>query len=266
MLRVILIATLSLLFRTIVLCQSDTIIYFPNGQIKQQGAIFNGLKMGVWNEFWNEDTSKGKIREVVDYGRGKTFHKKVYNFFDENFIGQECTGYIDENGKEVLDGEYIYNYYDGTRKILHYKDGIKVGESNTYYEGGQIKRIEKFLDNELNGGWIEFYSNGNIKEKGSYMQNERIGKWQKFHENGNLKSQGVYLPNHIVVESSENAFDTLITSERYEDYKDKDGGFSFPLTIFLKKDTWKYYSEQGKLIKEEIYDKGKLIETKEYDD
>jgi antitoxin component YwqK of YwqJK toxin-antitoxin module len=52
------------------------------------------------------------------------------------------------------------------------------------------------------------------------------------------------------------SFCTSMHIERHSDYS-----FTFPIVIYFRDGVWKYYDETAKLIKEEFYQKGKLIKT-----
>lgn len=97
------------------------------------------------------------------------------------------------------------------------------------YPNGQLSSCQEFVNGVGQGSWINYYENGNYKEVGTYEQNLVQGPIQKFHPNGRLQAEG-----------------------RYKDWRIRVG-------------TWKYYDEQGRLLKMEDYgEKGNIEEVKAY--
>lgn len=242
-----------------VLAQRDTTIFNSKGEVEYKGQIVNGKRIGNWIKY----TPKGKIREKITYLENNRFEKKIYRYLDETSLEQEYVGYL-KNNDEVIDGEYVMYFKDGIVTRTLYKDNLKEGESKTFYTDKKTKRIEHFTHGVLNGRWIEYFENDTIKQTGIYKEGEKIGEWKRFYKNGALLSIGSYIPAHTEIGYNDNVVDSLKTLPNYSDFIDDDKGVSFPIIVPLKDKTWKCYSEEGKLIKEETWDKGKLIKTKEY--
>lgn len=249
---------ITLFFTYQLFAQKDTVIYSPKGFIEYKGQIKDGQKEGLWIKY----TSKGKIREKITYLPNNRFKTQVYKYQDSEILEQEYEGYL-KTDKQILDGKYLMYFPKGISKEIQYQDGNRIGQSKTYYAEGGIKREENYALGMLNGKWVEYYVNGKVKESGNFDKGERIGKWQEFYENDQLKSEGCYYQSHTEIRYSENVVDSLKKTNTYNNYADETG-LSFPIIVYSKDGDWKYYSEQSKLIKEETYKDGKLIDTKEY--
>ena len=252
-------------------------------------------------EYWIYDTANvtcfyatyAEIPDTIAYLKDKTNGNHVIIYWDKEkkHIYQELgPGKINKrityyrNGQ--LDEETDYTDSAGNR-LPHdyfewkafYPDGKKKGEqlfegakrsTIYYYQNGQIKKkdvsvlgldlkrpfdyVYVYSENFCEDGslkWkdsvnvsgvrttVSYHCNHNKKIQYTHNDANNFGKYQEWYENGQLKMDGQY--NETVSNDS--------------------------LTYFgasKEQGTWKYYNEEGKLVKEEIYSNGKIIATKEY--
>lgn len=99
------------------------------------------------------------------------------------------------------------------------------------HDNGNVSSWQEYIDGIGQGKWINYYENGHYKEIGHYEQNRVEGAIQKFHPNGALSAEG-----------------------NYKEWRIKIG-------------EWKYYDEDGKLMKTVDYGKkGSIEEVQEYYD
>ncbi|NTW33891.1 MAG: hypothetical protein HGB12_14960 [Bacteroidetes bacterium] len=150
-----------------------------------------------------------------------------YSFAQDIFISQ----LKNQNDTMCLNGIP----YTGAAFII--KNGIKTVETNYkngFINGVHILRNEKgnitssaeFINNKYNGKVVYYYDNEQKKSEEIYVNDYRNGMAVYWYENGQKESEGNY-------------FDCS-----------NDG-------------KWIYWDKDGKKIKEQIYDKGKLLkETK----
>ena len=89
-----------------------------------------------------------------------------------------------------------------------------------------------------------------------------------YYDNGNKKSEhrNSRIDTILVLDTITDVFlQKLVRSEEciyyYENGSKQREGI---IKLGKKEGVWRYWHQNGKLTKEEIYDKGKLIETKEY--
>lgn len=134
------------------------------------------------------------------------------------------------------------------------------------------------LDNFFfNGVHTAYYKNGNIKEYGYYKDNARVGDWIFYNSAGKVIKEGNYFGdyNKVLLDVKQKQIITLnryldtikvaeLTQETYDSLKQvlkQDWGLAFPVHLYFEHGNWKYYDDTGRLIKEEFYEKGKLIST-----
>lgn len=157
---------------------------------------------------WN---SLGKITEEIKYKDGTPLTKVVYTYYDNKKLKKQSNWkYV---GDWYVDGLIKYYRKNGViEKEEVWSLGYK-GESNLYYESGQIKeeigvnvhkewnengQIIYHKDNNLTEEWCEWYENGQRKtlrsnngvhktwyENGNLESDRQLGK--KWYENGNLQ-------------------------------------------------------------------------------
>ena len=104
----------------------EYITYFENGNIKEKGNYFNGLKRGEWSEF---------------YENGQIFKKDFYN---ENGKLSGPFEYYFEDGQTFQKGNYLNGNLDGWWEE-HYKGGIprEIEYKNLYKDGEVIQYTEQ---------------------------------------------------------------------------------------------------------------------------
>ena len=69
------------------------------------------------------------------------------------------------------------------------------GIFKTFYENGNIKSEQNYLNWKFNGKWKIFYENGNIKSENNYQDGKLNGESKEFFQDGNIMSLKNYLNN-----------------------------------------------------------------------
>ena len=150
-------------------------------------------------------------------------------------------------------------------------DDKKQGEWKTYYLNGNLKTIETFKNDTLNGPSFSYNPDGTIRIRSTYRNGIQVDSLIMYHSNGtpnsaewfdeNGKSQGVFKMFHsngnlsqIGKNKDGNLDDTCKTFyengaiKTVEFYKNK-----------MKNGTWRYYNENGRLTKTEVYKNDSLL-------
>jgi antitoxin component YwqK of YwqJK toxin-antitoxin module len=210
-----------------------TIIEYKGGFIRSQEKInrhdANGLKQGIWKEFYSEGKIKNEGRYTDDLKNG------YFKDYDEqgNLVNTSKYefGKLVKNAPELAKLDVQVDYHpNGVRKFVgNFKNGIPEGVSREYDTLGKIINSQIYLDGVLvgegiydaggyeQGPWKEFHPNGALKAEGTYLNGKRIGPWTFYHPNGKVEQKGKY------------------------DTKGQPVG------------EWKWYYEDGKLLREETY-------------
>ncbi len=237
-----------------------TITQFQKGFISKEEKInrrdANGLKQGMWKEFYPKDLV---IKSEVNYSEDKmNGYLKEYSVKGSLL---NTTKYI--NGVHITDAPELAKldvkttYYDNgaVKSTATYKDGVAQGILREFSPEGKVVNSKVFVNGTLTGEgvldtagrmqgqWVEYHTNGEIKSKGEYLNNIRVGNWTFFHSNKKTEQTGKY---------------------------DKKGKAQGP---------WKWYHESGNILREETYrnglqdglmteysDSGKVITKGEYID
>lgn len=159
-------------------------------------------------------------------------------------------------------------------EIGFYTNNEKDGFFIDYYKNGKVKSIIEYNKFENNNTFLSFYDNGNPMESGQKINYINIGLWKywnkngkiikecnysngklkgnykEYFSNGNVKLNGIY--THI----------QLVDTAQMEDFDNPGCFYDY---VFLnneypvKDGEWKYFNEQGILVRTENYNKGELI-------
>lgn len=173
-----------------------------------------------------------------------------------------------------------FNFFDKTNRTsysIFFEDGI--AKRLSYLNTDSLVFLFTLQNNLLNGVHTIYYHNngGHLKEYGFYKDNSRIGKWIFSDTLGNVTSEGEYIGdyNRLLYDTKRHKLITLnryldtiktenFNQKKYDSLKKVLGdecSMMFPIHLHFKTGVWKYYNEAGKLIREEFYEKGKLIRT-----
>lgn len=214
-----------------------TITQYKAGFIKNTERInrtdINGLKQGVWKDFW----PNGKVKNEGRYVNGvKDGYFKEYNEFGNLVnVTKWSMGQLVKNPPELAKIETKTTYYpNGKVKVVgNYKDGIPEGVFRMYDTTGVITGAEVYQEGILvgegiydakglqQGHWKEYYAEtGELKGEGDYKDGVRVGDWKFYYSNKQIDQVGKY------------------------DQKGRPVG------------TWKWYYESGQLLREEVYSEG----------
>lgn len=224
--------------------QTDTIIYNDQGEMIAKGKMKNGKKIGGWEIY-----KDGWLSEKHSYKNNNEVY--VHNYKKDGTLLSKYSCYLSDTGK-VYFGRYEWYLHGKLSSFGSYINGDFEGQWIDYYPNS--KNVFRNLIYKLKNDTfecIEFYLNGVIKDRGKYIKEKgKVGHWEESYESGLLKAQGYYYPKYgMVMEETKMSDGTIVRGSVPKYFKDK---------------KWKYWNELGKLIREEIYDKGKFIETKEY--
>lgn len=170
----------------------------------------NGVKQGIWVEFWEN----GKIKQETNYVDGKIegYIKK----YDR--LGRQIASQRYENGQKVvitqtqpqnLENKVVEKnqYYENgsIKKQGSYIDNKPVGVHKEYNETGKVEHVKVFeqpgilkavgaLDStgKRTGEWEFFYEDGKIKSRGKYNKSRKEGKWTYYYHSGKIEQEGNY--------------------------------------------------------------------------
>jgi antitoxin component YwqK of YwqJK toxin-antitoxin module len=159
--------------------------YYPSGKLKSDGSYKNGIPVGVFKYYYEEN---GKIKIILKHkGDGLNAYAEVLN----------------ENGVKVSEGNYKSEKKDGEWKYFHpngnlsiketWKDGKKNGITYKYYPNGNVLEQFEYKDDVKNGIWKQFFSDGVIKADGVYINGKLNGKARFYHPNGKVEFEGEYI-------------------------------------------------------------------------
>lgn len=137
--------------------------FFSNGQVKSIGNYENGIKIGIWNYYFEN----GNIESEIIYNLNLKEPQKWIDYY--------------ENG--MIESKFEYN--NQGIPLYHYDFNEKGDTIYAYYPIDFEELIYEFY---------EHHSNGQLQEIGQqkYTENEgwiKIGIWKWFDENGILNKE-----------------------------------------------------------------------------
>ncbi|MCK5780936.1 MAG: toxin-antitoxin system YwqK family antitoxin [Psychrilyobacter sp.] len=143
------------------------IIYYPNGNKKQESNYINGT---------------GSYKLYAE--NGELTQKGYYK-------------------NRVLDGKISFYEKGKITGITTYKNNQRNGEYINFYRNGKIKEQGSYINERENGNIITYYENNQIKYSVGYSNGKRDGKTIGYYKNGALKEEGNFSMGHPVGKSTQ---------------------------------------------------------------
>ncbi len=250
--------------------------YSEDGKLTNEKGMKDGVEDGPERRYDKD----GKLTYEANFKNGKQEGKSFRTTFMGNSETYTTTEYY-KNGK--LEGEYKEVYGDGTvRTKGKYIDGKKDGLWEVYKPDGSRKGNTETFKNGVVIKRITYYTDGSVEmERNFNEQGKQHGLEKKYEfDGGELKSEKNFVNGKQVGKQMR-----LISSNQgnfyeysvYNETGKKHGEFSEIYVKSKKTKTkgqyandkkhgkWVYSYESGPY-KEEIYDNGKLVETKKLGD
>jgi antitoxin component YwqK of YwqJK toxin-antitoxin module len=197
--------------------------YFPDGKIAERGNYQAGQRHGLVEQFF----ANGQLRSTGNYvlGEPEGVHTAYYAKGNKEIEGAYVNG--------VRDGSWYYYHQDGSLQLqVLYAQGVFVkdkkenGVFKDYYPDEQLKAEHAYVQGKRNGAFTQWYNNGKWVERTAPAD-----------PNLNLPSERV---RELIGQSK----------EREGSYRDD-----------VLHGTVKEYAENGKLLRELMYENGELINT-----
>ena len=94
----------------------------------------------------------------------------------------------------VKTGKWNYYYEVGGKESVRYYDskGLPNGKWTYWYQNGQKWNTVSYNKGEIDGHWTYWYRNGNKWHQLSYHDGAVYGKWTFWQEDGSLNESGRY--------------------------------------------------------------------------
>lgn len=244
-------------------------IYVNFNTPKETGTYRDGQKDGTWKKFKSDGTitlsevfEKGKLRKKT------TFYNDGTVELEQAFLDGRLHG---TSKKFEYGGDFKYE--------KNYVNGIEVGKQVQIISSNTGSFKMEYMLNEFGkkeGKYLEVYIDGNeVKVEGEYVNDKKEGEWTSYRR-GRLDAMETYKNGTLQGKQShyvENKDGDYIVTFNLDDKGRKEGAYEevyFSDKSVKKKGQylygdedgfWQYYSH-GKMIKEEKYDRGKLLETR----
>lgn len=192
--------------------------------------------------YFSADWQKNK------YSTGNTSgYKKSFSSEEKIILRDTCIGKLLNGLKE---GMWRCTDHGNIHEIF-YHQGQKNGIWKTYTKTGELISEKQYIRDTLHGVWIK-YQNGTV-ESVSIVNKGELTYESEYYPDGSLRACGAYTTGEVKITAI--FFEGPNLEEKEREIVQWD---------WVKDGTWKYYAEDGRLIKIEVYQIGKLVKTEEY--
>ena len=241
--------------------------------------LINYEYMLDFSKIKNNDIFRAREAENFKYAIGGIYCNENFKKYIEE---SDLKGYKFIEIKDINDGipiveekeEYIFKE-EPTREFysngnLKYEGtiwkGYRVNKWKYYYENGTLKMEGNFAGKEADllevgeqtGEWRYYYPSGKLKAIGFYKKGKKNGVFKTYNE----KDGTLFLEQYYTTGLED---DLIRCVFYYKNGNVEKEGTAYERNNWEITGEWKYYDEQGKLKRIEIFDKNDLLETKEFD-
>lgn len=210
---------------------------YEDSQLVEEGDYVNNKKEGIWNQYYNN----GKLKSEITYSNN--LPKGYAKFYYKN-------GFISE------EGSWVNNKWEGKYKY--------------YYETGQIAYDWNFVNGKREGNQKYYYENGQLHYDGDWLKGEESGILKEYNEDGQLIADKMYNKGKIDTVASK-YYKPLPIKKQEEEQKKSDVEVqeieqksNDPLGYFTGTGNHILYNDKKKVSREGYFEKGHLINGKEY--
>ena len=276
---------------------------YKDKNIEYIEVFYKNIPLYIMNVMENEvcyikDSPEINYEYTLDFTKIK--NNDIFRAREVGNIKRAILGiYCNENFKKYIEESDLKGY-----KFIEIKDindGIPIVEekeeyifkeepTREFYSNGNLKYEGTIWKGYRVNKWKYYYENGTLKMEGNFAGKEadllevgeQTGEWRYYYPSGKLKAIGFYKKGkkNGVFKTYNEEDGTLFLEQYYttglEDdlircvFYYKNGNVEKEGTAYERNNweitgEWKYYDEQGKLKRIEIFDKNDLLETKEFD-
>lgn len=198
--------------------------YDDTDQLRIEGSYADGLKTGLWTEYYPDGQKKSQFQYVdgVKHGPAKAWFangqlehngewergKKTGNWTEWYESGAYKQTYRYEDGKEH--GPYEWDTEEGEKRargefkhgvrhgqwtwwngdtyqrtVRGYSNGFQHGEEAAWYENGQLAYRRHWSDGKRHGDEVEFHPDGSPKTEATWKHDYPNGEKRSWDEDGN---------------------------------------------------------------------------------
>lgn len=253
---------------------SYALLYHESGQPMAEGKYIGQIKDSVWVYY----DAGGRKSAEENYVKGKK-NGTAKVFFDDGSLAEVSNWEMDlqqgdmmayyENGQVRIkafykdgnfDGEYVKYYKSGkTLAKGKFANAVKTGQWTFYHSNGSIDYKELWKDGKLvrqvkeNGAVTEYYESERKKAEYTFRAGKKHGEFVEFNDNGEWKTefrQG---------DPNQDEPDEYVRRLEGQTLKRKGNYNNGVLNGKVV-----YYNIAGIKVKEEVYENGTLVSTKEF--
>jgi uncharacterized protein len=158
------------------------VVYYNDGEPSARGLLDeNGLKTGIWQEFYPGGTLKSEGTYHQDFKQG------TWRFFHASGKIEQTGQY--NNGKPV--GTWRWYYENGNLlRETSFINGKEEGWSVELGETGDTLSLGEYQDDEREGSWV--FRQGYLTIKGAFIAGKPNGRWEQRYSGGNLSFEGEF--------------------------------------------------------------------------
>ncbi|MDR2040021.1 MAG: caspase family protein [Bacteroidales bacterium] len=243
--------------------------YFTDGKVSREAYYRNTRLHGTEKRY---DFKDGGLISDLNYKNGKQVGRQMQQ--TGNVL--KVSNYSE---KGELDGSYAETYLDTKKTKVKgkYKDGKKEGIWEEFSSSGRKSRTEEYKNGDLRKS-ITYFNDGNIENEFHYLHHEQHGPEKRYSRSGVLITDYNYQNGRRVGRQMHyfSGFENdYIQVSHYSEVGELEGEYSETYVkgshirekgkykAGEKDGTWQYGTPDGKIIREEIYSNGKLLEKRD---
>ncbi|MEO1480826.1 MAG: hypothetical protein AAFU77_01890 [Myxococcota bacterium] len=280
----------------------EWLYFFPNGEKQAEVRYSDGKQEGLARTWYASGQLESETRFVDDEmeGLSKSFYadgKKRSEEFRENGSGTVKEWH--PNGKLLMTGQYEndrrvgeWTYFNSEGVALHRNDlgktgdgeyagydpqgqlaekgmmkgGLRSGAWDFFAAGKKVRTVTYARDRE-DGATTFYFPDGKVRETGTFRGGKRQGEWKELFPDGTLRFKVRYTADLPVGPATE--YDAQGRVLRKVDFPNRPlekGQIAlYRDSLGVRHGTYLDYHSNGKKAVEQVWNLGKLIETKRWD-
>lgn len=159
-------------------------VKYENGHIRYEGFFKDGKPSGILKRFYPDGTIQAKM-EFSDNGK-----KAQTTLYYNNGVKAAEGFYVNEKKDSVWK---YYSYYNKNLSAVdRFDNGKKNGVCEKYYSDGSLLEELMWKEGVKDGIWNQYFQNGRPKLTGAYKNDKRQGKFTFYYPDGSIETKGAF--------------------------------------------------------------------------
>lgn len=210
------------------------------------GVLAQQAKKTFFDEYWDKTKEENAVYyRLINKESDRSYLVNDYYMSDQ----LQMSGHYSDKKLFTENGLFVYyDEYGQKTSELNYLNGLKEGQSTTYFPTGEIKTQILYHADEYHGDYKQYYEDGTLLLNASFVNGKLRSNAFRYHSNGNTQVEMI-----IDVKGSGTVKAYYLNGHIREEGQFKEG---------LQQGDWKQYNQEGEVTHNKFFNDWEARQTR----